>query len=231
MTPRTLLRKYRLLIFVGTLIVCCVFIVFFSGTLFRIREINMSGDDVAIDVDQKQLNTNLLFFPTMKLEKELLSRYPMLGSVSVRKKFPHTLIIEVTVRKAIARLPSDLGFVALSSGGTVVSDARTQPMLPLIDVPFSSVQIGQSIQEPRILTALSYIQADMTPSLRIERVSFYDDSSLLIQTAETNIIVPQQSDTRDTIATLQQLVTRFRMKGRLPAQIDLRFDKPIIKEY
>ena len=53
--------------------------------------------------------------------------------------------------------------------------------------------------------------------------------SIRVEIQQLDIFFPQDGDIVEHIRTLQTLFTGFRIKGVLPAHIDLRFGKPVVR--
>jgi len=194
---------------------------------FRIQKVEVIGEGIHIAVDPRRLDRNLLFFPTNKLTDELRHTYPELATIEIRKKYPQTLVIIASLRSPIARLHTDTQEYALDRNGVVLSVSDSSVLLPRIDITLPPHVPGDTIYDSRIELALAFIDA-LSNTAPVERIFEKDKASLQARIGETDIFIPQNGDPRVLAATLQTLISGFRIKGSLPAIIDLRFDKPIV---
>ena len=211
-------------------IACLLSIVLYWGTskLFSIQVVEVIGEDVRVIVDEKKISKNLLFFPSDKLREDILRDNPLLLDVRFKKLYPHTLQIIPTPRVPFIRLQSADRLVLVDRDGVVLQDGDQGLSLPLIQLTLSPFRVGEVIPDKRIGMLLTFIDM-FQESLPIESITEYDSSSFQVKTGKTDIYITQDKPIQDTMATLQTLMAGFRIKGTLPAVVDLRFDKPIVK--
>ena len=84
----TFRRRHKILFGLFLVVFIATGIVIFFKDLFRIEHIEVVGEDIAIDIDTSKFERNLLFFPTDKLEDELLAKYPLLRRCTLPKNCP-----------------------------------------------------------------------------------------------------------------------------------------------
>ena len=210
--------------------------VLFSGTVyylaiaeFTIKNIVVVGNNIRVQVDETRLPKTLLLFPSVTLRTQLLTDNPMLFDIQFRKKYPHTLIIIPTLRTAVVRLVLVTREVFVDDSGIVLADADTgSPVLPRLFLPLPSVRIGETLSDPRVASALSFITG-VRDILSITAITVEDERSLRAKSDTVDILFPHDGSMPAIVATLQTLLSGFRIKGTLPTFIDLRFNKPIIK--
>lgn len=218
--------KLAILILVVTLFVIGIFAII--DRVFRIQEIQVTGASVTVEVDPKKLTKNLLFFPRDLVRSELLSDNPLLSDVVITKKYPHTLIFTLSVRTPVARLQIISRQLLVDGRGVVLGEnSAATNLLPVIAIPIEVAQPGATIQDARIISALSFIQ-EIGSSLPLTQISAFDSTSLLAKIGNTDILFREDASMRETATTLQTIFSGFRIKGTLPTRIDLRFDKPIV---
>jgi len=210
--------------------------VLFSGVVywlciwtFTIKNIVVIGNNIQVQVDAARLPKTLLLFPSATLREQLLKDNPILADIQFQKKYPHTLVIVPTLRTAVVRLTLTTREVLVDESGIVLSDADTaSPPLPRLIVPIPVARIGEVIEDQRVTAGISFI-VGLRDILPIQSISVEDERSLRAKSGTLDIVFPQEGSTSAILATLQTLLTGFRIKGTLPTFIDLRFNKPIIK--
>jgi cell division septal protein FtsQ len=194
---------------------------------FTLTRVEVVGDGVGLTIDQKKLPKNLLLLPTDKLQASLIRQYPLLSSIKVTKRYPHTLIIAAVTRKPIARITTAFGIFLLDPDGVIVDEKKSSDSLPILDMPVASIAIGSKLSDPAVVTALGLL-AIINPAINIERIAINNGTSLVAKTPTTDILITQDANTEAIATTLQTLFEGFRIKGTLPTRIDLRFDKPVV---
>lgn len=198
-----------------------------SNRVFALNNIEVVGAGIDIHVDQQRLPQNVLLFPTHTLEQALQQAYPLLARVRVKKKFPHTIRIELSLRDPVVALQTGERTVLLDMYGYVVSYDPPQERLPSIHIDAPPATLGAQVSDVRVKGAIDFVVAGKTV-VTVDSITEADRSSLRVKSATLDIFIPQQGPVSEKVATLQTLMTGFRIKGVLPAVIDLRFDKPII---
>lgn len=208
-------------------IVTTVGIYLASALFFRIRQIEVIGHNVTVTVEEDILEKNLLFFPTSVLKKKLLSDNALLSDVLISKKLPHTLVIEPVIRRPIAQLVSGPRRVLLDKDGIIIGNVTGENSLPVLLFETPSVPIGTKVIDKRVLTALEFLsQYDNVLDIRL--IESYQDMSIVLKHEKMDIYITQNANISLTMATLQTLLTGFRIRGTLPTTVDLRFSKPVV---
>jgi len=195
--------------------------------LFRIQTVEIVGAQFDIGFERQKMSTNLLLFPSEKVREDLLRAYPALSDVHIQKKFPSTLVIRLTMRRAIARAYRGERMVSVDASGVVWESAAGGSMLPLIALPVAPIRDGEKMTDPVFLQAVTFIAA-AGEAVEGGIITKEDSQSLRATIGQTDIYFPQNGPLTDKVTTLQTLFVGFRIKGALPKVIDLRFDKPIV---
>lgn len=185
--------------------------------LFRIQRVEIVGTQISVVIDEDKMNKNLLFFPSQKIREQLLAQNPILKDITIRKKFPHTIEIITYTRDPVARVALSKREVVVDSSGVILGTSLSeyQKLPVIIGVTENSESLKRSVA---IIIAVSEIYS----------VTNVDGTTLLAKTSTTDIYFPQIGDMQFKVATLQTLLSGFRIKGTLPKMIDLRFEKPIV---
>jgi hypothetical protein len=195
---------------------------------FAIQIIEVVGQNVQVVIDNKKIPKNLLFFPSDLIRSEILHDNSLLGDIQFQKVFPHTLKIKPIIRTPFARLSADNRMVLIDHAGVVLQDGDNGSELSLIRVPLGPFRVGETIRDSKVQFALATLDATKT-YLTVETITNTDGQTFLVKSAKTDIFITQDKPISETLATLQMLITGFRIKGTLPTVVDLRFDKPIVK--
>lgn len=203
-------------------------IVRFTTRAFTIKFIEVQSDSIQVILDQRRFSRNLLFFPADTIRKQVLSDNPWLADVQFQKKFPHTLRIKPILRTPAAILISGERRVLVDPTGIVLTDGDMGLALPHISALTQPFRVGQILTDERVLRALTLLTS-VSDVLSIVFITDYENEYFLVQSDTLQIYLTHDKPMEELIGTLQTLMAGFRIKGTLPAVVDLRFDKPIIK--
>ncbi len=224
---RVHIRKFGKVFAVILLIALLAVGLFYAQSkLFEIQNIEIVGEGVTIVLDEDKIAKNLLFFPSHKVREMLLSQNTLLSDVRFIKKFPHTLMIEPTVRTPIAVLRTQGQAVPIDQTGIILPGAPELAM-PVLLFDVGLVHEGQKLTDPRVLQSLRFV-SEIGGSLAISSVTTKDGRILVAVYEQSDILFTQDAGVPTLTSTLQTLLTGFRIKGLMPKIIDLRFDKPIV---
>ncbi|MFC1646828.1 cell division protein FtsQ/DivIB [Patescibacteria group bacterium] len=213
---------------IGFFLFITYFLYILCTHLFNIKEIEVIGEGVNIQINPEKLNKNLLFFPSEIVKKDILNNYIQLEDITFTKVFPHTLQVIVKVRKPLARIKTVEKIYLVDEKGIVLGDASiSDSKYPLVFTEISNLIQGTYIKDEKIFQILSFIKS-LDEVVQIREISIINGSSIQARLDKTDIICMLKKDMMDCSDTLQTLITRFRMKGTMPARIDLRFDKPVV---
>ncbi len=124
MSRRRKLKKHILTILLAVVVMCVGLVLVFS-LFFKINTVTISGDKVYSDkmVTDKsgiEIGENLFKINETKLSEKLSKDLPYIKSVTIERKLPDTIIINVTAAKEVAAITTKKGFVLLDETGKVL---------------------------------------------------------------------------------------------------------------
>ena len=229
-------RLRRLLIF----ILCCTsFFFFLHSDFFSLQRVEVEGNR-RVPVEEiyrltgLEVGTNLWRIDTKGVVTRL-KNHPLLETVSVKRKWPHTLVIYVHEREPLALLPGPGIFWVLDGGGYIMESIShiTSKKLPLI----SGVQVkgqvgpGTKLEDLRLEVALDVLKA-LPPQAReeIEEIQASDPENLLLYLPERiKVKFGDATSVEDKWERLQGVLKDTNQLGLLE-YIDVSFNgPPVIK--
>lgn len=124
MSRRRKLKKHILTILLSVVVMCVGVVLVFS-LFFKINTITISGDKVYADkmVIEKSgitIGENLFKINEEKLTEKLSKDLPYINSVTIERKLPDTIIINIKAAKEVAAITTKKGFVLLDETGKVL---------------------------------------------------------------------------------------------------------------
>ena len=221
--------KIKSFIVVMLFILISIAVYWFCIRLFAITNIVVVGKNIRVQIDESRMPKTLLLFPAGSIRGQILHENPILADIQFHYAYPHTLIIIPTLRTPIAYLSIVSRDVLLDKTSMVLGDRdASHSDLPDIRIPISVVRIGEALKDQRVNAAMSFL-VGVHDILPIQTITVENESSLRAKSQNLDIVFPQDRSSDSLVATLQTLLSGFRIKGTLPTFIDLRFDKPIVK--
>jgi hypothetical protein len=65
--------------------------------------------------------------------------------------------------------------------------------------------------------------------LKVTNLVFHDDYWEINLAGNLTVLLKEEADLSDQVASLQFILNRSKIEGKIPSKIDLRFDKPVLK--
>jgi len=196
---------------------------------FKVKNIEFIGNSMNIEFNERVLSGNILFFPSDKIKNELLHEYPQLKDVIIRKKFPHTILIEPILRSPVAILVTSKALYGIDEAGNVLGVESGGKNLPEMYIDPVRVRVGMTLQDEGVQNSLAFLEKSTSLFPVSKIITNGDGSTLIAITEDTQILFTQTQNIDVLIATLQTIVTGIRIKGSMPKIIDVRFTKPVIQ--
>lgn len=221
-------RKFgRTVVIVGIIFLLSGMFAWGINNVFTVRNIVVEGIGLGIEVDQSKLSKNLIFFPVDQVTRQILNDYPRVGSVTITKKYPDTLVVRALPRKPFVIAGIENETYALDDNGVVLIQYPSQKDLPRIAMAMGPLQLGTTVTDSAVMAAVNFLRQTQTV-IDVSEIIMHDNTSLQAKTTTLSILFSQRTPSAVLARTLQTLIAGFRIKGKLPTTIDLRFDKPVV---
>jgi hypothetical protein len=175
---------------------------------------------------------NLLKFDEVSFARELENEDPTIKKVIVKKMVPNTLVILFEKRRPLFvvtdREEADF-FFADEEGKVFAKIGNSESFnLPILKTERISLKEGVILDNSNEKAAVSlFINANKL-SLDFKELAV-NGERLVMSKNEAKIIFDSGNFDNLKLEALQLLLKRFTIEGKKPKEINLRFDKPIIK--
>lgn len=137
------------------------------------------------------------------------------------KKIPfNKILVEITTRQPVVCLLIEDKTLLLDKEGVVLWEVEVNPGLPEIET--------ERFEKEKVKRALEAIFLLNQYSLSFERIKIKNQDDLVLFLPETEVFLPTEKLAQQ-IASLQMIINRAKIEGKLPVKIDLRFKKPVVK--
>ncbi len=208
-------------------------VMYVTGPDFLLHEVIITGHEDSISDLQIFRQQNLLFLDTRLLKQQLMTE-TLIKSADIRKIFPDKLSITIDERTPVVRLRSSDQTYLLDTEGVILPllPRFAKLQLPEIGCQLLTVINGQGKDIPALKPLLAIIsEINRQPQLQIVSLTCINATyySAVLDNG-TEILLDVGKDPTQTIASLLFLVKQFRIEGKWPQLLDLRFDKPVLQE-
>jgi len=175
---------------------------------------------------------NILGVSKQRLLSEMEEYDPDLVDVKITKKLNGDVYIDVKEHEAkyILLDKEEKHLYAADSRGVVTGETQSQNKLKIVTGKVS-LKIGtkmDSISEQAALTLADKLE-NYSTVLDLDKIVIRKDALLLVFREDVVVILPITEETDSYLQSLQILLERFTIEGRLPQEIDLRYSRPVVK--
>ena len=198
-------KKHDLLRFILILLLGIGLYFFLTSHIFDITKIEVKGQnhysaEQVIEMAKIEKATNL-FQLDKKTRIELMEKDPYIKDVSIRRKLPETLVIEIIERTEDAGISYGDSYVLIHRDGMVLGRVDQQPEIP-------------------ILMGMTIINMQPGESLEVEEKTVLENTLLLLDTMEARDLFFKKIDISDVIIKVyiyDKLVCRGKPENILKA--------------
>lgn len=238
MPVNSLWRKFldKLKLFFSFLLICFFFfiILYLLNNLFSIKKIEIVSDKKDFIGIQELKKSNLIFISEKEIKELIFKKNPSADKVGIEKKYPATLVLKINIEKPVVNLVTSQGYFYLSSQGEILSKSKTSDnKIPIINyyqkLNFQSYQSGDFLTFKDIKSTLYLIKEVSDLNINIDNVDINGVNMILFNLDDKKIIFSSEKDTKLQVYQLQQIVRQFKVEGRQFKEIDLRYDKPVVR--
>ncbi|MFH0979859.1 MAG: hypothetical protein V1803_02855 [Candidatus Roizmanbacteria bacterium] len=201
---------------------------------FSIKKIEIESDKKDFIGIQELKKSNLIFVSEKEVKEIIIKKNPSVDKVEIEKKYPGTLVLKINIEKPIVNLITSQGYFHLSSQGEILSKSKTlDNKIPIINyyqkLNFQSYQAGDFLSFKDIKSTLYLIKEVNNLNIDIDNVDINGVNMILFKIGDKKIIFSSEKDTELQLYQLQQIVRQFKVEGKQFKEIDLRFDKPVVR--
>lgn len=168
------------------------------------------------------LKNTLLVRPVpSSFKRGFLSSYPQVKKISFHRRFPKTLVVILEVRRPVAAVSPEVlsAQVALiDETGTILSHSSSTSLPRLI----------ADTHSPYLTPAITTL--NLLQSSESVRLSYSLDGSVLSATypGGSQILLDVTKKTDSWYPSLQFILKKAKIDGKIPQKIDMRFNRPIL---
>lgn len=146
------MKKISAYIFMAIAIICLIFILLMLCPWFNITQKTFVGleslteDKILSVIELDNKNSNLFAFNSIKAKKNL-KKNPYIEDVTITKKLPNSIIINIKERKVRGYVPYLKNYLYIDDNGLVldVQSSYTQPRPVVVGLDFKTFSLGNPL--------------------------------------------------------------------------------------
>ena len=211
-------------------ILLCLLLVWIIYSLFTVRKAEIISVVNEFNGLNMLYNKNLLLLDENKITSLLLSQNKIYSNLVIRKKFPDILMIDTKLRVPVAYLINKSRKIFIDHDGIYIPNLSNESeTYTEIQIPNLLILNLDNI-DWRVLKAVKLAVAASKNSIPIARISLDEPSGLyhLFLAGGEEAISSQEQYPYLIAASLQIIISRFRIEGKIISQIKFQYDKPVV---
>ncbi len=229
---RRVFPKILLAVFLVLLIV--IGLLFLRGNPFKIREIivntnfDINSNSKLTGLLKQIKNTNIFSINEETTAESIKKTDLRIREVRITKKIPDRLLIEIDKRETLAGIQLNNGFLLFDKEGIGFEEVKEKGDFPLIiaNPGLQNLKVGSRIEDRQkvVFPILDFLRGKE----KVENISFDSEKIDLVLEGGPEVLFVAEDEFPKKLTSLQTILNRFRIEGRRPVKIDMRFEKPVI---
>jgi cell division septal protein FtsQ len=251
MHPKKSLMKWRKLSkALGSILLILAVVFWLKSDFWVVKKIdcqvNSGGcpPEIWTDLMSLSLGKNIIFFPRQDVIRKIKENHHKIASLKIKKRFPAELLFKLKERKPIVALaieapvetsPGEFSltgdFYLTDEEGVIVEKGASSQDLPLILLKNDPrLAVGERFNQEEILRTneillkmkLRLIEPKLGRILSVGKVEIWLKDNV-------RVVMSSEKEIDSQLDSLQLILRRAKIEGEQIKEIDLRFDKPVIK--
>lgn len=207
-----------------------------SYNLFFLKEIKIVNEERNYVLGINEIKKMPLFFlDEDNIKNILLKKNPRIKDLKIEKKYPNILIIQIIKDNPIAILVVNNGYFYLNSQGKIVykSNKINEEKIPLINfyqkLDFQNYYPGKKIEFKEIVLALELLKNMNDLNIKVNSLDITSLDVILFNLENKRVFFNTGKDINTQWYQFEKIFRQFKIEGKDYKEIDLRFDKPIVR--
>lgn len=224
------LRKITFgLIFIFLLVICLLFLrseFFLVKNIIITTDFDFSRNSELVKTLEKIKGQNIFLVNEKELTTKIMMSEVKIGNVLVKKEFPEKILVNIKKREPLVAISAMDFFFLVDKEGLIFDKTKIPSGLPIVDLGLQSLEVGSRIEKGKSSVLLVFERLKGEEEIKSGKISgseFYLELG-----GGTTVIFLLDSDLSGKSQALQMILNRFRIEGKRPTRIDLRFEKPIV---
>lgn len=216
------------LVYLALFILICVGLVIAFLNIFKVKSIQTNAPSKLMNYFPNLDNDLIFFIDEEKIRRHFLND-PVLESVSIEKKYPDKLFINVNKRIQAATILAKNGNYKTDSSGFIFDISASSSAFPGIHQEDKNFNVGNNITHNALKIAVESLNYSKEKGIRfIDIYEGENDTARMILNSGVVVIIGTNLSSEDIISSLQIILKNITIEGSTVKEIDFRFDKPFI---
>lgn len=207
-------------------VILLIFIIYQVSVIKKVFIISENSDIKGLYIIEGK---NLILLDNKSLIDFLLKNNPNINKIYINKSIPNTLMIQIIPRIPIAIVSNDRISMYVDEEGIYLTDLSDLGLLPKIEIANIPIYSDRKA-DWRVIKALLILKYFDNGNIDIQKVVIDDNNNMYTFRLlnDIQVLVPYNADASKLAASLQVIISRFRIEGKTISLIDFRYDKPIV---
>lgn len=171
---------------------------------------------------------NNLLLKESEIKDELLKKNIFVKNIKINKQYPDKIILDIVFRSPYAYVVANSQEIFIDNEG--FPSKSYHDTRPSVRISVPSIIYSPASPDWRLVKAVKLVGLLNNYGLQFNSIVINDNSSEISGLIDDiiEIIIPLTKDAHQVSASLQTIISRFRIEGKFVAKIDLRYDKPVV---
>ncbi len=216
-------------------VVAAGFYLVFKSDFLIVKNVNCSVKDKTSLADEKRwceqakrsaIGQRIFLLKEQAIASEIRKKFLPVGEVSFERKYPQTVVVQISERKPIAKIsrPGGLEFL-VDKEGVIYSEVQPewQGLKTVVLELGSELALGQTIDANIVLLIV-------LEEPQVSSVKFAGQTGIEVKgDEELTIFFSREKDLAGQIRSLQTVLQKYKIEGKSLKQIDLRYEQPVVR--
>lgn len=174
------------------------------------------------------LGKNILWLDSKAEAEGIIFLRPAYESVQLSRQLPQGILVTIIKRKPIGQASKDNNiFYVFDQHGFVFGQGENNPSLPVVNV-YPEFPLALNLPNEILRKIVDLVRFLDEYQLAFKQFEIPDNRTVKIKTEDgQELIFGLQKSLKSQVASLQLILSRSKIEGKLIKSLDLRFDKPV----
>lgn len=172
---------------------------------------------------------SLLLMNEQEIAEDWLHRMPALEKMFIKKIYPNQLVIEYVPRVAFSQLVAPSSGYLVDREGYIFAKHTPVDYLPKVFTDQNNVKVGESTSAKGLRLAQNLIVGLRNTNPRLVSILFHESWLELTMTGDPRIFISGDKAALPTLKEISVLFNKFATDEKYPKEIDMRYDRPVLR--